>query len=110
MPCTRHDFDRALFNFSIFLKLGALTCLGPGASCPLCPLPLSAALSGDNLSLQLGNPFGIRQERLSGVTNDYFYLNGPWNFEGNLEIYFETITGNFTNVELTTLFFCSVLS
>ena len=81
MPCTRPDFDRALFNFSIFLKLGVLTCLGPGASCPPAP-PLSAALSGDNLSLQLGNPFGTRQERLSGVTIDYFYLNGPWNFGG----------------------------
>ena len=28
------DFDGALFNFRIFLKLGAPTCMGPGASCP----------------------------------------------------------------------------
>ena len=34
MPCTRPDFDEALFNFRIFLKLGAPSCLGPGASCP----------------------------------------------------------------------------
>ena len=34
MPCTSPDFDRALFKFRIFLKLGAPTCLGPGASCP----------------------------------------------------------------------------
>ena len=39
---TRPDFDRALINFRTFLKLGAPTCLGPGASCP--PCPLSAAL------------------------------------------------------------------
>ena len=38
MPCTRLDFDGALFNFRIFLKLGAPTCLGPGASCPPAPL------------------------------------------------------------------------
>ena len=44
MPCTRPDFDGALFNFRIFLKLGAPTCLGPGASWPPCPPPLSAAL------------------------------------------------------------------
>ena len=40
LPCTRPDFDGALFNFRIFLKLGAPTCLGPGASCPPCPPPL----------------------------------------------------------------------
>ena len=34
MPCTRPNFDVALFNFRIFLKLGAPTCLEPGASCP----------------------------------------------------------------------------
>ena len=44
MPCTRPDFDGALFNFRIFLKLGAPTCLGSGASCPPLPPPLSAAL------------------------------------------------------------------
>ena len=41
MPCTRPDFDGALFNFRIFLKLGAPTCLGPGVSSPP---PLLAAL------------------------------------------------------------------
>ena len=44
MPCTRPDFGGALFNFRLFLKLGAPSCLGPGASCPPCPPPLSAAL------------------------------------------------------------------
>ena len=44
MPCTRPDFDEALFNFRIFLKLGAPSCLGPGASFPPCPPPPSAAL------------------------------------------------------------------
>ena len=39
------DFDEALFNFRIFFKLGAPTCLGPGASCSPCPPPLSAALA-----------------------------------------------------------------
>ena len=43
MPCTRPDFDGALFNFRIFLKLGGPTCLGPGASFSP-PPPLSAAL------------------------------------------------------------------
>ena len=43
MPGTCPDFDGALFNFRIFLKLGAPTCLGPGASCPPAPPPLSAA-------------------------------------------------------------------
>ena len=39
MPCTRPDFDEAFFNFRIFLKLRAPSCLGPGASCPPCPPP-----------------------------------------------------------------------
>ena len=54
MPYTRPDFDGALFNFRIFLKLVASTCLGPGASCPPppCPLPpLSAALFNTTLNV-----------------------------------------------------------
>ena len=45
MPCTRPDFDGAILmgpfdgGFRIFLKLGAPTCLGPGASCPSSPPP-----------------------------------------------------------------------
>ena len=48
-PCTRPDFDGA-FNFRIFLNLRALTCLGPGASCPPCPPPLSGPVSTQNLT------------------------------------------------------------
>ena len=39
MPCTRPDFDEALFNFRIFLKLGAPSCLGPGQVVPPAPPP-----------------------------------------------------------------------
>ena len=39
MPFACPDFDRGLFNFRIFLKLGAPTCLGPRESClPTPPL------------------------------------------------------------------------
>ena len=39
MLYTSPDFNGALFNFRIFFKLGAPTCLGPGASWPPSPPP-----------------------------------------------------------------------
>ena len=40
MPCTRPDFNGALFNFRIFLKLEAPTGWGPGQVAQPLPPPL----------------------------------------------------------------------
>ena len=44
MPCTNPEFDGAWFNFRIFLKFGAPTCLGPGQVASPAPPSLLAAL------------------------------------------------------------------
>ena len=69
MPCTHPDFDGALFNFRVFLKLGGPTCLGPGASCPLPPLPPSRRalllISSRQIKQSVFNDFHFGQSLVS---------------------------------------------